>query len=64
MINRSPDPRDSDKKTRRKVVSDDVEAHLPRENEFETSSAVVHAKSHVVSVFRSKRVESDLVVKD
>ena len=59
-----PDPGDADKQPRRKVVGDDVEAHLAREDDFEASRAVVHPDRHVVGVLRPQRLEVDPIVED
>ena len=53
-----PDPGDADKQPRRKVVGDDVEAHLPRQDELEARSAVVHTKRHVMFVHGPQWFES------
>ena len=53
-----PDPGYSNKEARWEVVSDDVETHLPAEDEFKPSRAVIHTQSHVVFVHGPQRFET------
>ena len=53
-----PDPRYANKEPWGEVVGDDVEAHLPREDELEARGAVVHPQGHVVTVLGPQRLET------